>query len=104
MLRYLKNSQDLGLSFKGKGAADFIITGFLDASFATGSKGKSVDGFIVYVNGMPVCIRSGQQSTVALSTRESEYIATVGCAKKKNLHQDYEGGIRFQGDADEIVL
>ena len=71
-----------------------MISGFSDASFATGSKGKSVDGYIVYVNGMPVCFRSGQQSTVALSTTESEYVAAVGCAKKmiciKNLMKELD--------------
>ena len=36
----------------------------------------------MYVLGIPVCFRSGQQLTVALGTTESEYVAVVGCAKK----------------------
>ena len=55
VLRCFKNSQNLGgFNFKGKGAMDFMVNGFSDASFPTGSRGKNVDGYIVYVNGMPV--------------------------------------------------
>ena len=82
VLRYLKCMSKMGLTYKTKdNTKDLTITGFSDASFATGSKGKSVDGYIVYANGMPLSFRSGQQSTIALSTTESEYVAAVGCAK-----------------------
>ena len=66
-----------------------MITRFSDASFATVSQGKSVDDYIVYVSGMPDCLRSGQQSKVALSTTESWYVAAIGCAKKMIRVKNY---------------
>ena len=56
----------------------------------------------MYANGMPLSFRSGQESTIALSTTESEYVAAVGCAKKmisiKNLMKE----LGFKVDSTQL--
>ena len=46
-----------------------------DASFATGTKGRSISGRITLLNGTPITWQSKQQTMVATSTCHSEYIA-----------------------------
>jgi hypothetical protein len=57
------------------GQYELQITQFCDASFATGSKGRSITGAITLLGGTPLLWFSRQQTSVATSTAHSEFIA-----------------------------
>ena len=42
---------------------------------------RSISGTAVFLNGAPVCMRSGQQETTSLSTTEAELVAATQCAQ-----------------------
>jgi hypothetical protein len=83
LVRYLKRTRDLGLSFKPSQDKSFEC--YCDADFSGNwnkafahvdpSTAKSHSGWIVFYAGCPVCWASKLQSQVALSTTEAEYIA-----------------------------
>jgi hypothetical protein len=83
LVRYLKRTRDLGLSFKPSQDKGFEC--YCDADFSGNwnkafahvdpSTAKSRSGWIVFYAGCPVCWASKLQSQVALSTTEAEYIA-----------------------------
>ena len=83
LVRYLKRTRDLGLSFKPNPSKGFEC--YCDADFSGNwnkefapvdpSTAKSRSGWIVFYAGCPVCWASKLQTQVALSTTEAEYIA-----------------------------
>jgi len=77
VLRYLKGTPGLGLMFtKMKNPTEKdIITAYADASYANDTTRKSISGIIVKLYGNVVVWYSKRQSTTALSTTESEYMA-----------------------------
>ena len=79
------------------------LVGFCDASFATGSKGRSIDGYVVYLNGMILSYKSRQQKTVALSTSECEYVAAVNVAKKLIFLGNLLENLGFKIDSKKIM-
>jgi hypothetical protein len=78
VLRYLRGTPDLGLTFNGNRAEDhhhFDIEAYSDADWGRDLHGrKSIYGFIIQLNGCPVSWISKKQSFVAQSTCESEYV------------------------------
>ena len=72
VVRYLKGSSALGLRFKRSN--DVRLELFVDSSWANGPNRKSMFGFLVMLNDVPVSFRTKRQSIVALSTTEAEYI------------------------------
>ena len=82
LVRYLKRTRDLGLSFKpdtSKGFECFCdaVSGNWNKALAPvdPSTAKSRSGWIIFYAGCPVSWASKLQSQVALSTTEAEYIA-----------------------------
>ena len=90
VLRYLKNTADYGMTYhKSKGE----IEGFSDASWGDDyDNRRSTSGYVFMNNGGSISWMSKQQSTVALSTAESEYIALFNATKEavwlRHLHRD----------------
>jgi hypothetical protein len=92
VLRYLKMTSDVGVLFTSRayllqceGAPETplaehylerVLVGYSDASFAP-EGGKSHQGIILTLGGVPVFWKSPRQTIVALSTAESELIAAV---------------------------
>jgi hypothetical protein len=82
LVRYLKNTHDLGLKYKPNPDRGFEC--YCDANFSGNwnkafadvdpRTAKSHSGWIVFYAGCPVCWASKLQSQVALSTTEAEYI------------------------------
>ena len=70
--RYLKGTSGLGLRFNRSKKMNLYL--FVDSSWANGPARKSMFGFFVMLNGVPVSFRTKRQSIVALSTTEAEYI------------------------------
>jgi hypothetical protein len=83
-LRYLKGAMHEGITFGRGGVAHPV--GFSDASYAScPDTGRSVTGHVFFVGGGPVVWKSKLQSSVALSSFESEYMA-VGDIASEGLH------------------
>jgi hypothetical protein len=74
ILRYLKKTNDLGLTFTKSN--NLNISGYSDADWASDlDTRRSTTGYLVTINSNPVSWNSKRQSTVATSTAESEYMA-----------------------------
>lgn len=43
---------------------------------------KSISGFVLYLNGIPICYKSKMRATVSLSSSEAEWIALSKAVKK----------------------
>ena len=81
VVRYIKGTKGLGITYKG--GLLLYPSMFSDASFASDvDTKKSVSAFVSYVGGGPVSWKSKVQSTVALSSCESEYIALCAAAQE----------------------
>lgn len=85
VFRYLAGTRDIGLTFGRESRSDAMrIDAFSDADWAS-DKGdrKSISGWIARVNGDPISWQSKKQTSVALSTCESELYAE--CAATQEL-------------------
>jgi hypothetical protein len=76
VLRYLKGTRDLQLSFGG-GARDLV--GYADTDGSMAEDRRAISGYAFLLNGGAV---SKKQEVVSLSTTESEYIAATHAAKE----------------------
>ena len=81
VLRYLKGT--IGLSLQYKHTLNSEIVGFSDADWANDIDSRhSTTGNVFMWSGGAICWLSQKQSTVALSTAESEYIALSSAAQE----------------------
>ena len=98
ILRYLKQTVDLGIRYGGAEVVQKnVLTAFCDADYAgCVDSRKSTSGYVFHLNGGPVSWLSKLQSTVALSTTEAEYVAVAACACDavflRGLLEDYTIG------------
>eukprot|EP00873_Tetraselmis_striata_P025094 jgi/Tetstr1/445358/TSEL_033156.t1 len=75
VLRYLKGTKTLGLTFSG-GKVDGLLHGYCDADWAEDVVSRrSTTGFVFMLCGAAVTWKSQLQATVALSTAEAENMA-----------------------------
>ncbi len=79
VLRYLKGTKNLGLSYS-KERKEFF--GYSDASYAEEEDRKSVSGYIFMYAGAAISWRSQRQNIVAQSSAEAEYIALAEASKE----------------------
>ena len=81
VLRYLRNTENLGIVFESKG--NETLTCYPDASLGfNDKKSQSTSGYAIFVNGDLVAWRTKKQNHVALSSAEAEYIAMSLCCKE----------------------
>jgi hypothetical protein len=60
----------------------FIIRGFSDANYATDpSNRRSISGYCCFLEGAPVAMKCGQQTSVTLSVTEAELVSATQCAQ-----------------------
>ncbi|GJY42172.1 ribonuclease H-like domain, reverse transcriptase, RNA-dependent DNA polymerase [Tanacetum coccineum] len=80
VLRYVKGTKDYGITCKHNGGNK--IYGYIDNSYGVNTQeGKGTTGIIFYYGESPISNGSTQkQATVALSSCESEFIATTTAA------------------------
>ena len=76
MLRYLKGSCELKLTYRGTSNS---IAVYSDADLATQEHRHSISGFACLINGGAV---SKKQSVIVLSTMEAEYISATNAMKE----------------------
>ena len=80
VLRYLRGTTDMGITFGGNNNG---LIGYCDSDFA-GDKDtrRSTTGYVFIANGGAISWSSRLQATVAASTTESEYMAAAGATKE----------------------
>ncbi|RMZ74731.1 hypothetical protein DV736_g6717, partial [Chaetothyriales sp. CBS 134916] len=84
ILRYLKGSADLGITYTAEGRADRYY-GYTDSDFAGGTipeDRRSTGAFITILANGPITWRSQRQSTIAVSSTQAEYIAQFEAMKE----------------------
>ncbi len=99
LLRYLNGTKDLGLFYKASNEPLRLET-CVDSSFAVDVRnGKSVTGYVTYLNGGPILWKNHLQSTVADSPNAAEYIALYESAvTSMGLHNLVkECGVSLEG-------
>jgi hypothetical protein len=76
ILRYLKGTQDLGITFKASGKKEVTLVGFSDADYAgcTNTR-RSTSGYCFKLCNGVISWRSSKQQCVTTSTVEAEYVA-----------------------------
>lgn len=101
VLRYLQGTLDYQLCYRA--SADMTLHAACDADWACNWKGqgadaKSITGYVCWIAGGVVSAKAKRQTTVALSTCESEYVAIAAAAQEviylrqllKDLHEPQE--------------
>ena len=88
VLRYLIGTKHFGLKFDGLEARkifriyeSYKIISYSDADYYKEKDGKSITGFVTYLNGQLVSGRSWKQQRVTESTSEAELVAANEAAK-----------------------
>ena len=82
-LRYLKQTQGLGLKFGGRDIHELKLEAFADADYASDKeKRRSLSGYVIMFGGAAVSWKSKQQPCTAQSTAEAEYVALCEAAKE----------------------
>ena len=83
IMRYLKGTAHFGLVLGRRGEGSFDVVGWTDSSWAQDPDSRrSVGGFVFDVAGSSVSWSSKRQPTVALSTVEAEYMASLNATKE----------------------
>ena len=83
VLKYLKQTSSLGLSYKASESNNFCMKAYSDADFAGDrDQRRSTSGCVVQLSSGPVIWCSKRQSVTALSTAEAEYIAASVTARQ----------------------
>jgi hypothetical protein len=81
LLRYLKGTIFYGIWLGRKRSLYPLFRALSDSDWGMGDGRKSVSGFLITMNGSPLSWSSKQQSVIALSSCEAEYLATTHCAR-----------------------
>ena len=79
ILRYLQGTKDLGITYDNlNGYADIHVSSYSDADWGSSLiDQRSVSGYVFLIGGGAVAWSSKKQPTVALSSTEAEYMASV---------------------------
>ena len=95
VLRYLAGTKKYGITYSAspsKSRGTNIFEGYSDAAYANVDKAKSTTGYVYIAGGGAITWMSKRQSTVALSTTESEYVALSEAGKEaswlRNLYEE----------------
>ena len=83
ILRYLRGSLSIGLSYRCGAEMRDVITGFVYSDYAGSIDTRnSLFGYIFTIFGGLVCWKASLQQVVALSTIEAEFIAAIEAVKE----------------------
>ncbi|GKC98519.1 retrotransposon protein, putative, ty1-copia subclass [Tanacetum coccineum] len=81
ILKYLRNTKDMFLVYRGNPDTELDVTGFCDASWQCDKDDtKSQTGYVFIVNGGAVDWKSKKQTTIAMHATQSEYMAASEAA------------------------
>lgn len=83
VFRYLKGTLDYKLTFGPSTSTNQLLVGYSDSDHAGNlDTRRSTSGYVFYIGNSPVSWSSKLQPTIALSTGEAEYAATVHSGKE----------------------
>ena len=83
ILQYIQNTVDVGLVFEQDVGVGQHILGYYDSDYARDlDKRRSTTAYLVTLPRAPVSWKSTLHSTVALSTREAEYMIVTEAVKE----------------------
>ena len=100
LLRYLRGSTKLSLTFMGTGDRIPHLTAFTDSDWASGKDNRrSVTGYAFLLSGGPISWAARRQHTVAQSTVEAEYMATAEAVKEAIWWRRFLGELSQRTDA-----
>ncbi|KAM6554922.1 hypothetical protein CsatB_015684 [Cannabis sativa] len=95
LIRYLKGTIKYGLIYQ-KDTSDVRLEGYVDADYASNRDNRrSTTAYVFMINKSCICWKSQQQPVVALSTTESEFMATTEAFKE---------AMWLQGILQELLL
>jgi len=80
VLRYVKGTKNMGLTFKAQKLSDLNLEFYADASHLLHADGYGHSGMLAMLGGTIVMFRSVKQKLVARSSSEAELIAAEECA------------------------
>ena len=82
-LAYVRGTHDQGLSYCDTGAENRNALGWVDRDFAADSDTRrSVTGYVMTLNGVPISWRSCRKRGVTLSSSSVEYVAASAVAQE----------------------
>jgi hypothetical protein len=81
LLRYLQGTRSYGVFYGQVDEPYPLFKAFTDSDWAQGQHRKSICGYVIEIGGGPIAWSSKQQTIVALSSSEAEYVASTHVAK-----------------------
>jgi hypothetical protein len=83
LLRYIKGTKDIKLSFPRSDASEIILEGYSDSDYGNCLDSRQrISGNLFRLNNSTICWRSKKQKSVATSTCDAEYMALALVTKQ----------------------
>lgn len=82
LLRYLQGTRTQGVIYGDTSNLSPVFHSFCDSDWAMSEGRKSVSGYVIMCGDGPISWSSKQQTVVALSSCEAEYISCAHCARQ----------------------
>ena len=104
--RYLRGTQDHGITYKGAGDIDAVpkLSIYSDSDYAACTDDRrSVTGYSVHLGGAAVSWLSTRQRTTAQSTVEAEYMASAEAVKEVVWWRDFLRGLGHKIDTPTVL-
>ena len=102
VMRYLRETISLGLAYTQ--STSLKLTGFSDASLNVDiDDGKSIAGYVFYLNRCPISWCSCKKEIVALSSCEAEFMAAAEAAKQAIWIQELLGEVIGQASGKVVI-
>lgn len=103
ILRYVKGSINMVLSFSGCEETNDMISGYVDLNFAGSiDTRKSLTGYVFTFHGTVVSWKSMLQPVVALSTTEAKYISITEGVKEGLWYLGFLNELGFIQESEYI--
>lgn len=103
VLRYVRATTSYGLYYQATDAPRLLC--YTDSDYAGDqSNSKSTSGMVLFINTGPICFRSQQQPTVAISTTEAEYISASMAIRELLWVKQFLKEIRLKVDHHAMLL
>ncbi|GJW20893.1 retrotransposon protein, putative, ty1-copia subclass [Tanacetum coccineum] len=104
ILKYLRNTRDMFLVYRGKPDTELDVTGFCDASWQCDKDDtKSQMGYVFVVNGGAVDWKSKKQTTIAMSAAQAEYMAASEAAMEAVWIRKFVGDLGVMPSIKEPI-
>jgi hypothetical protein len=108
ILRYLKGTEDLGITYSAEGEIAQHLHAYSDSDFAgtiVPEDRRSTGAFITFLANGPISWRSRRQTTIAVSSTQAEYTAQFEAMKETvGLRNQLTEMLQLQGKLDPSPL